>query len=57
MASDKKKSRVNVWLVIGVGILVVLLIIWLTIADLNGDTDVAACVVPQLSNSIMQLLP
>lgn len=38
----KKKNRVNVWLVIGVLILIALLIIWLTIADLWGDTDVAA---------------
>lgn len=38
----KKKTRVNVWLVIGALILIALLIIWLTIADLWGDTDVAA---------------
>lgn len=38
----KKKSKANVWLIVGVIVLVVLLIFWLTWADLLGDTDVAA---------------
>ncbi len=44
MAQDKK-SRTSAWLIIGVLVLIVLLIIWLTIADLFGDTDVAAQVI------------
>lgn len=42
MASSRKTNRVNLWLAIGVAILIILLIVWLTIADLWGDTDVAA---------------
>lgn len=39
-----KGSRVNLWVSIGAIVLIVLLILWLTIADLWGDTDVAASV-------------
>ncbi|MCI9286159.1 MAG: hypothetical protein HFJ91_10335 [Muribaculaceae bacterium] len=42
--SDKEKSRVNVWLVIGALVLIALLLLWLTMADLFGDTDVAAMI-------------
>lgn len=45
MADDKKRRRggkTSVWLVIIALVLIALLIIWLTIADLWGDTDVAA---------------
>ncbi|MDE5928708.1 MAG: hypothetical protein K2G98_09555 [Duncaniella sp.] len=38
--------RVPLWLVIGVVVLIVLLLVWLTVADLFGDTDVAASVMP-----------
>lgn len=43
-----KKSQKNLWLAIGVGVLIVLLIAWLTIADFWGDTDVAAMIAPIL---------
>lgn len=36
------KNNVSAWIVIGVIVLIVLLIVWLTIADFWGDTDVAA---------------
>ena len=39
---DKKKNKANTWLIIGVFVLIVLLFVWLTFADLTGDTDVAA---------------
>lgn len=42
MKEKNRSSRVSVWLVIGVLVLIALLIVWLTIADLWGDTDVAA---------------
>lgn len=42
MASDKQHSSSKIWLCIGVAVLIVLLIIWLTFAFLAGDTDVAA---------------
>ena len=38
---EKKKKR-NFWMYIGVGVLILLLIVWLTIASLWEDTDVAA---------------
>ena len=37
-----KKRGVGGWLIIGVLVLIALLLIWLTVADLFGDTDVAA---------------
>lgn len=38
----EKKNKRNFWMYIGVGVLIVLLIVWLTIASLWEDTDVAA---------------
>lgn len=52
-SSDRKKSRVNTWLVIGVIVLVVLLLVWLTMADLAGDTDVAAYISPALVSNLL----
>lgn len=37
-------NKVNLWAFIGAIALIILLILWLTIADLWGDTDVAAAV-------------
>ncbi len=39
---DKKNKTKQIWLAIGAVFLIILLIIWLTVADLMGDTDVAA---------------
>lgn len=42
---DKERRsgiQTRVWLTIGAVVLIILLILWLTIADLSGDTDVAA---------------
>lgn len=44
--SGKDSKKISVWLLIGVIVLIVLLLVWLTVADLFGDTDVAACVAP-----------
>ncbi len=44
--SDRKTSRAKTWLAIGAIILIVLLLIWLTYANLLGDTDVAAALPP-----------
>ena len=38
----KEKSKTNLWLIVGVLVLIALLIVWLTVADIFGDTDVAA---------------
>ncbi|MDE6489706.1 MAG: hypothetical protein K2L49_00935 [Muribaculaceae bacterium] len=39
---NRGKIQTKVWLTIGAVVLIILLILWLTIADLAGDTDVAA---------------
>lgn len=39
---SRKKNKTSLWLVLAVVFLIVLLIIWLTVVDLLGDTDVAA---------------
>ena len=39
---EKKHNMGKMWLYIGVAVLILLLILWLTIADFWGDTDVAA---------------
>ncbi len=39
-----KKSQ-KIWLAIGAALLIILLIVWLTVAFLAGDTDVAAFIV------------
>ena len=41
-------NRRNIWVAIGAIVLIILLIIWLTMADLAGDTDVAALILPRL---------
>ncbi len=41
-----RNRRANLWVGIGAIVLIVLLIVWLTIADLWGDTDVAAMIQP-----------
>lgn len=46
MNDRQRKPRPNLWLIIGVAVLIVLLLVWLTVADLFGDTDVAASIIP-----------
>ena len=41
-ARRRKKQKVNLWMCVCVAVLIALLLIWLTIADFWGDTDVAA---------------
>lgn len=45
---NKKKSKTPVWVAIGAIFLIILLIVWLTFADLTGDTDVAAFLAPYI---------
>ena len=49
--SSSKKSRTPIWVAIGAIFLLILLIIWLTFADLTGNTDVAAFLAPYIVNS------
>lgn len=37
-----RRSRASVWVAVGAIFLIILLILWLTFADLTGNTDVAA---------------
>ena len=46
--SSKKKSRTPVWVAILAIFLIILLIIWLTFADLTGNTEVAAYIAPYI---------
>lgn len=46
--SEESKKGISFWLVLGVIILIILLFLWLTVADLLGDTDVAAFIQPML---------
>lgn len=46
MSDKKKQSNTDLWLAIGALFLIILLIIWLTVADFLGDTDVAAFITP-----------
>ena len=48
--SSKKKSRTPVWVAILAIFLIILLIIWLTFADLTGNTDVAAFLSPYIAS-------
>ena len=48
MSEKKSKSGTTVWLVVGVVVLIILLFLWLTIADFFGDTDVVAAIMPAL---------
>ncbi len=46
-----KRNRASVWVAIGAIFLIILLILWLTFADLTGNTDVAAFLAPYIVNS------
>lgn len=45
-ARRRRKHKVNLWMCVGVAVLIALLLIWLTIADIWGDTDVAVAIMP-----------
>ncbi|MBP2691546.1 MAG: hypothetical protein J6B44_06955 [Muribaculaceae bacterium] len=44
--TDKKQKAKSLWIAFGALFLIILLIIWLTVADMTGDTDVAAFISP-----------
>lgn len=48
--SYKSKKTTNLWVAIGAIFLIILLIIWLTVADFAGDTDVAAFIAPAVNS-------
>lgn len=52
----RRKSNTSGWLIVGVLVLIVLLIIWLTIADFFGDTDVAAQLIAPVTDMFCPLL-
>ena len=49
------KKKVGTWLIIGVLVLIALLLIWLTVADMFGDTDVAAQLLNSAGKSVASL--
>lgn len=51
-SDSKRKNRTSVWVAIGTVFLIILLIIWLTFADLTGDTDVAAFLAPYIVHPV-----
>lgn len=51
-SDSKRKNRTSVWVAIGAVFLIILLIIWLTFADLTGDTDVAAFLAPYIVHPV-----
>lgn len=46
--SKNKRNKTQVWVAIGAIFLIILLILWLTFADLTGNTDVAAFLAPYI---------
>lgn len=48
MTKSDKNNRTGVWVAIGAIFLIILLITWLTFADLTGNTDVAAFLAPYI---------
>ena len=51
-SDSKRKNRTSVWVAIGAVFLIILLIIWLTFADLTGDTAVAAFLAPYIVHPV-----
>ena len=45
----ERRRSVSLWASIGAVVLIILLIVWLTMADLWGDTDVAQFALPLAS--------
>ena len=48
--SKRNKNKTSAWVAIGAVVLIILLLVWLTYADLLGDTDVAAFVGSAVEN-------
>ena len=57
MTMEKKTPSKKVWLAVIAIVLIVLLFIWLTVADMLGDTDVAALISPVTAAAAPPLLP
>ena len=49
-SKTERRNRTSVWVAIGAIFLIILLILWLTFADLTGNTDVAAFLAPYIIN-------
>jgi len=48
MERNKKRRNTALWISIGAIILILLLLVWLTMTDMWGNTDVAAVVIPAI---------
>ena len=49
-SKTQRHHRTGVWVAIGAIFLIILLIIWLTFADITGNTEVAAFLAPYIIN-------
>lgn len=47
-SNSRNRNKASIWVAIGAIFLIILLIIWLTFADLTGNTDVAAFLAPYI---------
>jgi len=45
MTQRQHNTRLNIWIILGVAVLIILLLVWLTVTDFIGNTDVAATVI------------
>lgn len=50
-SKSKGRNRTSLWVAIGAIFLIILLVLWLTFADLTGNTDVAAFIAPYIVNA------
>ncbi|MBD5216225.1 MAG: hypothetical protein HDS78_06905 [Bacteroidales bacterium] len=50
-SKSKNRNRTSLWAAIGAIFLIILLILWLTVADFTGNTDVAAFIAPYIVNA------
>lgn len=53
MDNSNKKTKTSAWLIVGALVLIALLIIWLTVADFTGNTDVNAILTPAVKGAAM----
>ena len=53
MDKNNKKLGISPWLVVGVLVLIALLIVWLTVSDMTGSTDVNAIVMPAVKGAAL----
>ncbi|MDE7427150.1 MAG: hypothetical protein K2M79_05065 [Muribaculaceae bacterium] len=46
--NPRRRNKTSLWVAIGAVILIILLLVWLTVADFTGNTDVVAFMSPYM---------